>query len=267
MKLPVALTIAGSDSGGGAGIQADLKTFAALGVHGTSAITAITSQNTVTVTRILELPVEMIRAQIDAVVEDLAPAAAKTGMLSSPEIIECVAEALRDHRLTQLVVDPVMVAKGGAKLLHDDAVDALRRRLLPLAAVVTPNVPEAEVLLGRPIATFDEQRRAARDLLKLGARAVVVKGGHSSGAESVDVFADGQRELSLPARRLDTANTHGSGCVFSAAITAELAKGAGLREAVAAAKAFISGAIEASLEIGHGHGPVNPMFRVMAPLS
>jgi len=267
MILPVALTIAGSDSGGGAGIQADLKTFAALGVHGTSAITAITAQNTVTVTRILELPVEMIRAQIDAVVEDLAPAAAKTGMLSSPEIIECVAEALRDHRLTQLVVDPVMVAKGGAKLLHDDAVEALRRRLLPLAAVVTPNLPEAEVLLGRRIATLDEQGRAARDLLKLGARAVVVKGGHSSGAESVDVFADGQRELSLPARRLDTANTHGSGCVFSAAITAELAKGAGLQEAVAAAKAFISGAIEAALEIGHGHGPVNPMFRVMAPLS
>ena len=267
MKLPVALTIAGSDSGGGAGIQADLKTFAALGVHGTSAITAITAQNTVTVTRILELPVEMIRAQIDAVVEDLAPAAAKTGMLSSPEIIECVAEAVRDHRLAQLVVDPVMVAKGGAKLLRDDAVEALRRRLLPLAAVITPNLPEAEVLLGRPIATLDEQRRAARDLLKLGARAVVVKGGHSSGAESVDVFADGQRELSLPARRLDTANTHGSGCVFSAAITAELAKGADLREAVAAAKAFISAAIEAALEIGHGHGPVNPMFRVMAPLS
>jgi len=267
MKIPVALTIAGSDSGGGAGIQADLKTFAALGVHGTSAITAITAQNTVTVTRIQELPVEMIRAQIDAVVEDLAPAAAKTGMLSSAEIIECVAEAVRAHRLTHLVVDPVMVAKGGAKLLQDDAVEALRRRLLPLAAVVTPNLPEAEVLLGRRIATLDEQCRAARDLLKLGARAVVVKGGHSGGAESVDVFADGQQELSLPAPRLDTANTHGSGCVFSAAITAELAKGAGLQEAVAAAKAYITAAIEASLEIGHGHGPVNPMFRVTAPLS
>jgi len=267
MKLPVALTIAGSDSGGGAGIQADLKTFAALGVHGTTAITAITAQNTVTVTAIQELPATLVRAQIDAVVEDLAPAAAKTGMLSSAAIIEAVAAAVREHELRQLVVDPVMVAKGGAKLLRDDAVAALRDALLPLAAVITPNLPEAEVLLGRSISGLDEQRRAAHDLVRLGPRAVVVKGGHAEGSEAMDILFDGERELELRAPRFATANTHGSGCVFSAAITAELAKGAALEEAVQTAKAFISAAIEAALELGRGHGPVNPMFRVNQPLS
>jgi len=267
MKLPVALTIAGSDSGGGAGIQADLKTFAALGVHGTSAITAISAQNTLGVTAIEELPVGILRAQIDAVVEDLAPAAAKTGMLSSPAIIGCVAAAVRHHGLSELVVDPVMVAKGGAKLLRDEAVAALRAELLPLAAVLTPNLPEAEVLLGRAISGLDEQRRAARDLLALGPRAVVVKGGHAGGAESIDVLVTRDEELELPGPRVATTNTHGSGCVFSAAITAELAKGAMLADAVRAAKAFVSAAIEASLELGGGHGPVNPMFRATQPLS
>src|SRR5258707_9547768 len=190
MKLPAALTIAGSDSGGGGGIQADLKTFAALGVHGTSAITAITAQNTVDVTEILELPTRLIRAQIDAVVSDLDVRAAKTGMLSSAEIIEAVAAAISDHRITQLVVDPVMVAKGGAKLLRDDAVDALRRKLLPLAAIITPNLPEAEGLLNRSIRTLAERRAAARDLHELGPRAVVVKGCHA-GDEPTDVYFDG----------------------------------------------------------------------------
>ena len=264
MKLPVALTIAGSDSGGGAGIQADLKTFAALGVHGTSAITAITAQNTLGVTAIQELPVHIIRAQIDAVVADLAPAAAKTGMISSVEIIETVARAVREHGISNLVVDPVMVAKGGAKLLQDDAVDALRRLLLPLAAVVTPNLPEAEVLLGHPVSKRAEQRAAAREILALGPRAVVVKGGHAGGTDSTDFYLDAERELTLAGERFATTNTHGSGCVFSAAIAAELSKGAPLAQAVTSAKAFVSAAIETSLELGHGHGPVNPMFRVGA---
>jgi hydroxymethylpyrimidine/phosphomethylpyrimidine kinase len=259
VRLPVALTIAGSDSGGGAGIQADLKTFAALGVHGTSAITAITAQNTVTVTDILELPVTIIVAQIDAVVGDLGVAAAKTGMLASSKIIEAVATALEAHGIRNLVVDPVMVAKGGARLLRDEAIDAMRARLLPLAAIITPNLPEAEVILGRRIRTIDERREAARDLVALGARAAVVKGGHADG-DVTDVYWDGSDMVELPAKRLATENTHGSGCVFSAAITAGLAKGLDPLAAVRQAKVFITAAIERSLEIGRGHGPVNPMF-------
>jgi hydroxymethylpyrimidine/phosphomethylpyrimidine kinase len=260
VRLTVALTIAGSDSGGGAGIQADLKTFAAMGVHGTSAITAITAQNTVTVTEILEVPVSLIRAQIDAVVSDLGVQAAKTGMLSSPEIIEAVADAVAEHRLT-LVVDPVMVAKGGAKLLRDEAVAALRNRLLPLATILTPNLPEAEMLLGRPVRSLVDRKQAAIDLHRLGPKAVGVKGGHAEG-EAVDVYYDGIQLKLLTARRVETANTHGSGCVFSAAITAGLARGSTLSVAVDRAKVFITSAIEHSLEIGHGHGPVNPMFRL-----
>jgi len=258
MKLPVALTIAGSDSGGGAGIQADLKTFAALGVHGTSAITAITAQNTVTVTDILELPIRIIRAQIDAIVTDMKVDAAKTGMLASSAIIEAVASAIEAHAIRNLVVDPVMIAKGGATLLQDEAIDALRL-LLPLAVVITPNLPEAEVLLGRPVRTLDERRLAARDLVALGPRVAVVKGGHAEG-DAVDIFWDGSQLVELRAARIATSNTHGSGCVFSAAIAAGLAKGRGPLEAVREAKDFINHAIEEALEIGHGHGPVNPAF-------
>ena len=259
MKLPVALTVAGSDSGGGAGIQADLKTFAMLGVHGTSAITAITAQNTTGVTDILELPVSLIREQIKVVAEDIGVDAAKTGMLSSAEIIEAVAAALAQHRIDKLVVDPVMVAKGGAKLLRDDAVSALREHLIPLAIMITPNLPEAEVLLQRKIVTLDERRAAARDLVGLGARIAVVKGGHAEG-DAIDVFFDGSQMIELEAERIATTNTHGSGCVFSAAITAGLARGLAPLEAVREAKAFITKAIANSLEIGHGHGPVNPVF-------
>jgi hydroxymethylpyrimidine/phosphomethylpyrimidine kinase len=261
MKVPVALTIAGSDSGGGAGIQADLKTFAALGVHGASAITAITAQNTIKVDAIFELPIAIIVAQIDAVVGDLGVAAAKTGMLASAKIIEAVASSIESHGIEKLVVDPVMVAKGGAKLLRDDAVEALRARLLPLAAVITPNLPEAEVILGRHIRTIDDRREAARDLVGLGPKAAVVKGGHA-GDDATDVYWDGSAMVELPGVRVATRNTHGSGCVFSAAIAAGLAKGLEPIDAVRQAKEFISGAIEHSLEIGHGHGPVNPMFRV-----
>ena len=259
MRIPVALTIAGSDSGGGAGIQADLKTFAALGVHGTSAITAITAQNTTGVTGILELPTSLIRQQIDAVVDDIGVQAAKTGMLSSPEIIEAVAAAIEQHGIERLVVDPVMVAKGGAKLLRDEAVDSLRRRLVPLAAVLTPNLPEAAVLLGRRIATLDERREAARDLVAMGARAAVVKGGHADG-DVTDVFFDGTRLVELEGARIATPNTHGSGCAFSAAIAAYLARGNDPFDAVREAKDFTTGAIAGALEIGHGHGPVNPLF-------
>jgi hydroxymethylpyrimidine/phosphomethylpyrimidine kinase len=252
LKPPVALTIAGSDSGGGAGIQADLKTFAAMGVHGTSAITAITAQNTVTVTAIEELPLEIIRAQIDAVYSDLHPAAVKTGMLSSPEIIDTVAS----YHLDNLVVDPVMVAKGGARLLREEAVEALRRLLIPEATVITPNLPEAEVLLGRRIGDLDDRRRAAQELLDLGPTAVVLKGGHAG--DALDLFYDGDMLVELRGQQVKTANTHGSGCVFSAAIAAGIARRLPLQEAVRQAKDFIQNAIAHSLELGEGHGPVNP---------
>jgi hydroxymethylpyrimidine/phosphomethylpyrimidine kinase len=262
LKLPVALTIAGSDSGGGAGIQADLKTFAILGVHGTSAITAITAQNTLGVNEIMALPAHLVGAQIEAVMADIGAQAAKTGMLATAEIIVMVAGAIAHYELRNLVVDPVMVAKGGARLLRDDAVDVLRARLLPLAAVVTPNLPEAEVLLGRPIRTLDDRRQAARDLVALGARAAVVKGGHADEQLAIDHYFDGKELVELQSPRFATANTHGSGCVFSAAIAAELAKGSDSLAAVHHAKAFITGAIEQSLEVGRGHGPVNPMFKI-----
>jgi hydroxymethylpyrimidine/phosphomethylpyrimidine kinase len=259
MRLPVALTIAGSDSGGGAGIQADLKTFAALGVHGTSAITAVTAQNTQGVSDYLELPLAIVRAQIDAVVEDLSPAAAKSGMLASLEIIEVVAVAIEELGIANLVVDPVMVAKGGAKLIRDEAVAGQRERLIPLASVITPNLPEAEVLLGRPIGTREEREQAALDLLALGCAAVVLKGGHSEGP-AADVFFDGDQLVWLEADRVPTGNSHGSGCTFSAAIAAGLARGLPLLQAVEEAKRFVTGAIAHALEIGHGHGPVNPMW-------
>jgi hydroxymethylpyrimidine/phosphomethylpyrimidine kinase len=261
VKLPVALTIAGSDSGGGAGIQADLKTFAALGVHGTCAITAVTAQNTLGVSDYVELPPAIIRAQIDDVVSDLRPLAAKTGMLSSPEIIQLVARAAEEHGLRNLVVDPVMVAKGGHRLLRDDAVEALRDRLVPLALVITPNLPEAEVLLGREIRSRDEMAHAARELRALGCRAVVLKGGHAEEPERADdALFDGRELVWLSGERVPTRNTHGSGCAFSAAIAAELAKGQDLRQAAEEAKRFITGAIRDSLDLGGGHGPVNPMW-------
>lgn len=258
MKLPVVLTIAGSDSGGGAGIQADLKTFAVLGVHGTSAITAVTAQNTQGVIDYVELPTSLVRDQIAAVVDDIGVQAAKTGMMSSAHIIEAVAQAIRDFGIQRLVVDPVMVAKGGARLLRENAVAALRSQLVPLAAVITPNLPEAEVLLERPIRTLDERRQAARDLVAMGARGAVVKGGHAE-ADATDIFFDGTQLIELPARRIETPNTHGSGCVFSAAIAAGLAHDLEPVAAVRQAKAFITAAISESLEIGHGHGPVNPL--------
>jgi hydroxymethylpyrimidine/phosphomethylpyrimidine kinase len=261
LKLPVALTIAGSDSGGGAGIQADLKTFAVLGVHGTAAVTAITAQNTLGVTEILDVPPSLVHEQVRVVVEDIGVDALKTGMLSSPEIIAAVAASIEEFHLEKLVVDPVMVAKGGAKLLRDDAVATLRTRLMPLATIITPNLPEAEVLLDRRIATAGDHLRAAKDLVAMGARAVVIKGGHWKG-DAIDVFFDGTHLIELHEDRIDTQNTHGSGCVFSAAIAAGLASGNDLWDAVKNAKTFVTEAIANALEIGHGHGPVNPVFQL-----
>ena len=259
-KIPTAMTIAGSDSGGGAGIQADLKTFAALGVYGTSALTAITAQNTLGVTAIHEVPTDVIAAQIQATLSDIGADAVKTGMLSSPAIIQTVAQEIQRHGVSRLVVDPVMVAKGGDRLLREDAVEALRTRLLPLATVVTPNTPEAEVLTGLTVRTPDDAREAARSIVAMGATSVVVKGGHLSGSDAVDIFYDGKQFREFSAPRIDTRNTHGTGCTFASAIAAGLAKGLALEEAVAQAKNYVTQAIRDNLEIGTGHGPLNHFF-------
>ena len=253
-SIPRALTIAGSDSGGGAGIQADLKTFAALGVYGLSALTAITAQNTQGVRAAQELPPELVEAQIEAVLEDIGADAAKTGMLASSAIIEVVARCVSRWNL-RLVVDPVMVAKGGDPLLQPEAITTLSSVLLPLAEVVTPNLLEAEALTGQRVETLDDMRAAARAIAALGPRHVVVKGGHRA-ADPVDVYFDGKRFAELRAERISTRHTHGTGCTFSAAITALLARGYTVPEAIAEAKTYITGAIRYAPGIGHGHGPV-----------
>ena len=254
--MKVALTIAGSDSGGGAGIQADLLTFAAHGLHGTCAITAVTAQNSVRVTDYMALEPRMVVAQIEAVTSDMNVAAAKTGMLANRAIIEAVARVASEWIIPVLVVDPVMVAKGGDRLLDRDAEQAYIDRLFPLATVVTPNLSEAEALLGRPIRTVDDMKAAARELHRRGVRAVVIKGGHLPG-EPIDVFFDGTQLEELRAPRIDTANTHGTGCTYAAAIAARLALGDELREAVRGAKAYLTEAIRRSYAVGHGHGPVD----------
>ena len=264
-RVPVALTIAGSDSGAGAGIQADLKTFAALGVYGASAITAITAQNTLGVAAVFELPPDMVAAQIDAVVEDMGTDAVKTGMLASAEIIAVVAERVQRHGLGNLVVDPVMVAKRGHPLLRADAVDALRRLLLPLAKVVTPNLPEAEVLLGRTIVTEEEMAAAAREIASLGARAVVVKGGHRPGPEAVDLLYWEGRVQRLVAPRIETSATHGTGCTFASAIAAGLARGLDVPEAVVRAKEYLTEALRRAYPVGQGRGPVDHFWRWRTP--
>lgn len=258
-RIYKALTIAGSDSGAGAGIQADLKTFAALGVYGTSAITAITAQNTKAVTQIFELSVDLVAAQIDAVIQDIGADAVKTGMLSNSAIIEVVAKKIREYRLTNLVVDPVMVAKSGDLLLRAEATEALKSRLIPLAAVVTPNLPEAEQLTGIRGTRQSDLKEAARRIVGLGAKSVVIKGGHRQGP-ATDLFYDGKKFRSFTSPRIRTTNTHGTGCTFSAAITANLAKGEKLEQAVAHAKTFITRAIRKSFAIGAGHSPVHHFY-------
>jgi hydroxymethylpyrimidine/phosphomethylpyrimidine kinase len=254
--MKVVLTIAGSDSGGGAGIQADLRTFAAHGVHGTSAITAVTAQNSVAVLDWVALEPRMVVAQIEAVTSDMKVAAAKTGMLATAAIVRAVAEAVERLRLPLLVVDPVMVAKSGDRLLDADAESAYRERLLPLATVLTPNLPETEALIGRPVRTLAEMREAARALHAMGPRSVVVKGGHLEG-DAVDVFFDGERLEELASPRIATANTHGTGCTYSAAIAARLGLGDPLLEAVRGAKTYLTEAIRRSYSVGRGHGPVD----------
>jgi hydroxymethylpyrimidine/phosphomethylpyrimidine kinase len=251
-----ALTIAGSDSGAGAGIQADLKTFAAHGVYGACAITAITAQNTLGVSKIIELKPDIVAAQIDAVIEDIGADAVKTGMLANAAIIETVARKIRRHRLKNVVVDPVMVATSGDLLIKTSAVAALRARLLPLATVVTPNLPEAEELTGMKLRATADIEEAARRIVALGAQSVVIKGGHRKGP-AVDLFYDGKTFRALYAPRIRTTNTHGTGCTFSAAIAANLAQGKKLENAVTLAKQFITQAIRRAFPVGAGHGPVH----------
>ena len=264
-RVPTALTIAGSDSGGGAGIQADLKTFSALGVFGMSALTAITAQNTTGVTAVFELPTDIVAAQIDAVITDIGADAVKTGMIANSEIIRVVAAKVREYGLSTLVVDPVMVATSGDRLLREEAVTALRTELLPLATVATPNLPEAEVLTGRSIRSLAEMRDAARAIVDLGVRSVLVKGGHLQG-DAVDLFYDGNRFVELPARRVNTTSTHGTGCTLASAIAALLARGEKLEEAISEAKVYVTAAIEMAYPIGHGHGPVHHFHRVWSAL-
>ena len=260
--VPIAVTIAGSDSGGGAGIQADLKTFSALGVYGASVITALTAQNTLGVQGIHDVPADFVARQIDSVLSDLEVRAVKIGMLSQPAVIEAVAAGLARHAgAIPVVLDPVMVATSGDRLIADDAVAALRDRLMARADLITPNLPEAAVLLGESVAEDDAAAVAqARRLVALGARAVLIKGGHGTGRESIDhlVTADGTlRTLAAP--RIATANTHGTGCTLSAAVAAGLARGLMLPEAVAGAKAYLTAALAAAdrLGVGAGHGPVH----------
>ncbi|MCX7570159.1 bifunctional hydroxymethylpyrimidine kinase/phosphomethylpyrimidine kinase [Tumebacillus sp. DT12] len=256
MTVSRALTIAGSDSGGGAGIQADLKTFTVLGVYGMSALTAITAQNTLGVHSIYNLPLQAIEEQIDAVASDIGVDAVKTGMLSQVPIIETVARKIKEHNIPNLVVDPVMVAKGGAKLLESDSQHALITHLLPLATVVTPNLPEAEVLTGLSIRTVEDMKEAAKKIHAFGPRYVVVKGGHLEG-DALDILFDGETFEIFVTDRYETRHTHGTGCTFSAAITAELAKGRSIHAAVETAKDFITCAIRDTLGLGQGHGPTN----------
>jgi hydroxymethylpyrimidine/phosphomethylpyrimidine kinase len=258
--IPIALTIAGSDSSGGAGIQADLKTFSALQVYGASVVVALTAQNTRGVSGIHAVPPAFVTDQIDAVFDDLDVAAVKIGMLGSPALIEAVAAAHVRHKARNIVLDPVMVAATGARLLEEDAIATLRDRLMPLAVLVTPNLPEAAALLDAPLAqTEQEMFIQAERLRSYGAAAVLVKGGHSDGLDSVDVLVAKGRTERYAARRIGTLNTHGTGCTLSSAIAAGLARGRSLDAAIRGAKAYVTGSIAAShlLSVGQGHGPVH----------
>ncbi len=255
-KPPTAMTIAGSDSGGGAGIQADLKTFSALGVFGTSTLTAITAQNTVGVSAVHEVPTEVISAQIDAVMTDIGADAVKTGMLSSAAIVATVSDAVRRHGIDNLVVDPVMVAKSGDRLLREEAISTICSDLIPLARVVTPNIPEAEDLTGLSIVSDSEVRRAAEAIFGMGARSVVIKGGHRDGPPT-DTLYDGERFLEFTTERIPSTNTHGTGCTFASAVAAGLARGLDVPSAVQQAKDYVTAAIRSAYPIGRGHGPLH----------
>ena len=259
--MRTALTIAGSDSGAGAGIQADLKTFAAHGVYGTSAITAITAQNTCGVAGWEPVSPMLVISQIESVVSDIGADAVKIGMLANVAIVTAVAETLRRLALTVVVVDPVMIAKGGDRLLEETAVGAIRTQLLPVARVVTPNVPEAEELAGMQISSIEDMRTAAQRILELGPSVVLVKGGHQDGGESIDVGADGSGIFEIRGPRLATLQTHGTGCTLASAIAANLALGYDVRDAIGRARRYLEGAIRNAPGIGHGHGPLSHFWR------
>jgi len=264
MSVPVAVTIAGSDSSGGAGVQADMKTFAAFGVYGACAITAVTAQNSKGVTAVYDVPRAMVAAQIDAVFSDLRVGAVKIGMLSHADVIETVAAALERWRVANIVLDPVLIASTGARLLEPAAIDVLRRVLVPRASVMTPNLAEAAALLDCPPAVNEVEMQAqAERLLGLGARAVLLKGGHGKGPESVDLLVDASATIRFAADRVETKNTHGSGCTLSAAIAAGLARGLDLPEAVREAKAYVTAAIAAAdrLDLGVAYGPLHHFYR------
>ncbi|MEL6470176.1 MAG: bifunctional hydroxymethylpyrimidine kinase/phosphomethylpyrimidine kinase [Cyanobacteria bacterium J06623_4] len=264
-EIPVALTIAGSDSGGGAGIQADLRTFAFHQVHGTSALTCITAQNTLGVTRVDALPPESVVAQIEAVVSDIGVQAAKTGMLLNHEIIEAVVTHLGAHPIDNLVVDPVMVSRTGDKLIAEDAIAALTQQLLPLATVLTPNRYEAQILADMEVGTLADMKAAAKKIHQLGPRAVLVKGGGFRGElQGVDVWYDGAELEVLKTERVETSNTHGTGCTLSSAIAANLAKGLAPLPAVTAAKTYVTQALYHALSIGAGQGPVGHFYALLA---
>jgi len=254
------LTIAGSDSGGGAGIQADIKAIQANGGYAMSVVTSITAQNTCEIRRAFDLPVDLIEDQIDAVFADFEVASAKTGMLSSPQIVEAVARKLRQHAPANLVVDPVMVSKSGFQLLGPDALDRVKDELFPLATLVTPNAPEAQLLTGCPVETLEQARSAAVRIGAYGCGAVLLKGGHLTAEEAIDVLWDGKELATFPAPRIDTPNTHGTGCTYSAAIATHLARGKELAAVVGAAKEYITHAIRAAPNLGHGSGPVQHFY-------
>ncbi len=255
--IPTALTIAGSDPSGGAGIQADLKTFSASNVYGMAVIAALTAQNTVGVRGVMMVPPDFVSAQLDAVFSDIPPAAVKTGMLGNAAIVEIVAAKLREYRAQHIVVDPVMVSSSGTPLLERSGIDALKRGLLPLAEVITPNLAEAAELSGVKVGSVKDMEEAARRIHDLGARSVLVKGGHLEG-DAVDVFFNGSTIVHFRSARISTSNLHGTGCVLSAAIASGLASGRALDESIALAKEFVTAAIGRSLGIGKGAGPVNP---------
>ena len=260
--MRTALTIAGSDSGGGAGIQADLKTFAAHGVFGTSAITAVTAQNTLGVDTWLAMPSDLVTAQIEAVAGDIGADAVKVGMLANAAIVEAVSAAIAELDLPLVVVDPVMIAKGGDRLLHEEAVEAIRTVLLPRAHIVTPNIPEAEVLTDTRITSVEDMRAAAQRILELGPLIVIVKGGHLDGPESIDVVAGAAGDFDVARARIDTSSSHGTGCTLSSAIAANLALGLSDRESIERARNYLDGAIRHAPGIGRGHGPLNHFWRV-----
>jgi len=260
--VKTALTIAGSDPGGGAGIQADLKTFSRLRVYGMSVITALTAQNTVSVSGVLEVPPEFVARQLDAVLSDIHVDAAKTGMLLTAGIVDVVAQKVREYQIRNLVIDPVIVSTSGTPLLNDDAIGAFCRNLLPLGLLVTPNTEEARILAGKAVATVADMEEAALKIHGRGARFVLIKGGHMAGDEVTDVLFDGKDFLHFESKRIQSPHTHGTGCVLSAAITAEIASGKAIKEAVKAARDFVVAAITHGLNLGKGIGPCDPLTLV-----